>query len=328
MRGLETSDTRKLVRFFGKRMGLNFDETAITYLQNRYGGHPLLMRMACSYTHFRYDPAKIDRPIAISQESLARDEKEREVDILPYGRHVVSEIRDFYPDEYALLELLASGQSSDYWELSAEPEWVRHIQAYGIVSSDRSDLPRFLIPVLENYISAEARKKAGAPDETKFAATSDRVSWLKRRIDQIVGGHRSLETSFAQAYGTTIYPGGSLSEADRMPSLTVCMSLDQLNSYSMQLYRSLVEPVYKSGKYTYGDKLPNLDAALENIRIVRHHFGHKELRPEIQKRFQAIISSVTKRSPAVLSEDDAPLLQQFLTDGLFLAIQIELQKLS
>ena len=40
-----------MVRFFGKRMGLSFTLEASEYLHERYGGHPLLTRMACSEIH-------------------------------------------------------------------------------------------------------------------------------------------------------------------------------------------------------------------------------------------------------------------------------------
>lgn len=327
LKGFETSDTRKMVKSFGRRMGLVFDETAIAYLQDRYGGHPLLVRMACSYTHFKHDAAKLDRPISISSTALSKDEMEREVDILPYGRHVVSEIKDFYPDEYALLELLALGQSADYWELSAEPEWVRHIQAYGIVSSGREQRPRFLIPVLERYIAAEAKKRGGARDDAKVNAV-DRPAWLKRRVEQIAGGYRSLETSFARAYANSVYPGASLAEADKLPLLGVSQNLSQLSSFCLQLYRSLVEPVYKSGRYAFESKLPNLVSALEDIRVMRHYFGHTTLRTEVQKKAEEIILKIAGKNSAVLVDDDSSVIQQYLMDNLFLAIQIELQKLS
>lgn len=327
LKGFETSDTRKMVKSFGRRMGLVFDESAITYLQNRYGGHPLLVRLACSYTHFKKDAAKLDRPITVTSAVLSKDEKDREVDILPYGRHVVSEIKDFYPDEYALLELLALGQSADYWELSAEPEWVRHIEAYGIVSSDRSEKPKFLIPVLERYIAGEAKKRSGARDDANLNL-GERPGWLKRRIEQIVSGHRSLETSFARAYGGPIYPGTSIAEADKIPFLEVARNLTQVGSYCLQLYRSFIEPVYKSSHYSFEGKLPNLEASLEDIRIMRHYFGHTSLRTEVQKKAEGVIMKVTNKSSPVLADDDAPLLQQYLTDNLFLSIQIELQKLS
>jgi hypothetical protein len=283
--------------------------------------------MACSYTHFKQDTEKLDRPIAITQHSLVEDEGGREVDILPYGRHVVSEIKDFYPDEYALLEMLALGQAGDYWELSAEPEWVRHIQAYGIVSVDRSEKPKFLIPVLERYIAAEARRRTGSEEADKLSS-NDRPTWLKRRMEQVLVGHRSLETSFSRAYGKPIYPGASLCEADKIPALEAVQNLSQLSSYCMQLYRSFVEPVYKSGKYTFEGELSNFSLALENIRIMRHYFGHTTLRTEVQKKAEDIILEVTKKEAAVFVEDDAALMQEFLTDNLFLSIQIELQRLS
>jgi hypothetical protein len=51
LKGLALEEMRAMVRFFGKRMGLSFTLDAMQYLHARYGGHPLLTRMACSEIH-------------------------------------------------------------------------------------------------------------------------------------------------------------------------------------------------------------------------------------------------------------------------------------
>ena len=51
LRGLDIDDLRRLVTVLGRRMGMKFENDAIEYLGDRYGGHPLLTRIACSLTH-------------------------------------------------------------------------------------------------------------------------------------------------------------------------------------------------------------------------------------------------------------------------------------
>jgi len=51
LRGFELDELKGMLKFFGKRMGLTFAADAQSYLLKRYGGHPLLIRMACSEVH-------------------------------------------------------------------------------------------------------------------------------------------------------------------------------------------------------------------------------------------------------------------------------------
>ena len=49
LQGLSEDDARTMVRTLGRRMGVKFDYPAITLLYNQYNGHPMLLRLACSY---------------------------------------------------------------------------------------------------------------------------------------------------------------------------------------------------------------------------------------------------------------------------------------
>ncbi|KAA5602380.1 ATP-binding protein [Blastochloris sulfoviridis] len=324
MKGFEQSDVRKMVRFFGKRMGLDFDEESINYLHTRYGGHPLLIRMACSYTHSQRD---IKRPIKVGKSLLIAEEENREAEMLPYCRHVVSEIRDFYPDEYELLELLATRQVGDYWELSSETEWVRHIKSYGIVSNDLKDKPKFEIPVLEKYISSESRKRTKEPGALRLISASERSAWARRRLERILSSHRSLETLYLNHYNKNIWPNGILPEADKIITLEALDHENDFSNYIMQMYKTFVEPVYKRGIYSFEKRLMSLQEVLDIIRVLRHSVGHANLTPDVQKRYDEIKNHVTGRRVQISMRDLYCMFQQYSIDQLFVAFQIEIQKL-
>ena len=48
---LSTDEVRRKLRTLGRPMGLRFDEEALEYIVERYGGHPLLTRISCSIMH-------------------------------------------------------------------------------------------------------------------------------------------------------------------------------------------------------------------------------------------------------------------------------------
>lgn len=51
IRGLDREDNSRMIRYVGKRMGILLDANAISFLQNEFGGHPLLTRIVCSKIH-------------------------------------------------------------------------------------------------------------------------------------------------------------------------------------------------------------------------------------------------------------------------------------
>ena len=82
----------------------------------------MLLRLACSYINRQYnDPDK--RPVTVTADNLKKLQDDIDVELAYYFRHIVSEIQKFYPEEYEMFELLASGQTSDFVELSAITEY-------------------------------------------------------------------------------------------------------------------------------------------------------------------------------------------------------------
>lgn len=93
-----------------------------TRAMNIIDGHPMLLRLACSYINRQYnDPDK--RPVTVTADNLKKLQDDIDVELAYYFRHIVSEIQKFYPEEYEMFELLASGQTSDFVELSAITEY-------------------------------------------------------------------------------------------------------------------------------------------------------------------------------------------------------------
>ena len=63
-----------------------------------------------------------------------------DVEFAYYFKHVVSELQKFYPEEYEMFELLASGQTADFIELSAITEYTKHLYSYGLLVEKVDDL--------------------------------------------------------------------------------------------------------------------------------------------------------------------------------------------
>jgi hypothetical protein len=172
--GLSKEDTRTMVRTLGAKMGLLFAEGAIAYLDDNYGGHPLLTRIACSLVNRWVHETGRKKPAHISAEDLRSEEEIRDSDLAFYCRHVVSELSQFYPDEYMLLELLASGQIADYVDLAREPESTRHLVQYGLINPTKFQKPSIALRVVGRYVANELSRKEGHSSTVHIVSPSQR----------------------------------------------------------------------------------------------------------------------------------------------------------
>jgi hypothetical protein len=191
--GLNLDETRNMIRTLGKRMGHKYDNYAAEYIQERYGGHPLLTRMACSTINNSIKERAEIRPVPLTLSRLQSEQEMRDAELMFYCRHVVSELKQFYPDEYEMLELLASGQIQDYIELAAYPEYTKHLRAYGLLGEDEFKRPKIAIPVIGRYVGLELARREGRQTLFKVIVKEDRIPWLEKRKQTILNDIRLLE---------------------------------------------------------------------------------------------------------------------------------------
>ena len=78
---------------------------------------------------------------------LFADEVAREEELVPYCQHIVDVLKDFYPDEYMLLEFLSIGAVQDFIDLSTDPMSITHLKNYGLLSYE-NNMPKIEIPVV------------------------------------------------------------------------------------------------------------------------------------------------------------------------------------
>jgi hypothetical protein len=124
------AEVKEMVSTLGRYMGLRFDSRTYEYLRSRYGGHPMLIRLACSSVHKALAAQRKARPAQITLEFLRETEADRDGSLAPYARHILDVLTTWYPIEYEMLEMLCSGHVKDYEDLaSQDPQLREHIQA-------------------------------------------------------------------------------------------------------------------------------------------------------------------------------------------------------
>jgi hypothetical protein len=158
-------ELRNMVRTLGKSMGLRFDEAVYDYLLRRYGGHPALTRMVCTSTHRRV--ADADRPLNLTVSDFAIDEVQREGTLLSFGEHILALLQRWYPDEHAMLEVLANGDVAYFEELASEaPQFAEHLRSYQLVEGNP---PSLRIPLLRTCLQRKTLPASGRPRPVSIA---------------------------------------------------------------------------------------------------------------------------------------------------------------
>lgn len=331
--GLARDDIAQMVKSIGGRMGLGFEDSAINYIYNRYGGHPLLSRMACSYTNQSIAHIGASRPVSIKDSRLKSEQDDREEVLRFYCRHVISEMREFYPDEYSLLEMLSSGEVADFNEFAAEPSWISHLKSYGIITISEAGRPTFSIPVIQRFVAAERARKDKNKDLRYFLPAEKRQDWVDRRKFSIIHDMKMLlkligEKGAWQPFGAPVLP-----EADLLQRTVLCVDWVTFNAFINDLNKCLVESIdnaHPRGAFFNTCKInyPDLFEALLRIRLLRNNADHLRLNRQVEDGLRALLArDLYDRSITQIS-DPWFALQQITFDELFSAIQYEINRLT
>ena len=333
LKGFEYLEMKGMVKFFGKRMGLEFEEDALQYLHTRYGGHPLLTRLACSYVHSEAKTAT--RPILISAEFLRQNETVRDAELTFYCRHVISELKQFYPDEYELLGLLATKQVIDFMEFQWDPDLTRHLREYGLVNIAKGEPPRFAIPVIERYVAVEMARGAGRAITRYIVPSSQRERWVTRRSEMITRDIRELEGLFAAKKLPRLFGQDTFPEPERFGRIVPCVSNDDFVVFINICNRCFVESVERCGgtvsdkNYFWGtikEMYPGLWQALHRIKVYRNNDLHLELNPRVEAALDEFIARDLEGKRVSQVTDVWFVLQQCVLDSLLEGVQWELDR--
>ena len=199
-----------------------------------------------------------------------------------YFGHIVSEIKQFYPDEYEMLEILASGQTDDFIELSHTNEFIQHLLAYGLISY-RNNIPVISLPVAGKYIAVELAKHEGRKIPYKLVCETNRKSWISHRIDMIIETMRNFEDSIRLAKKPLLYGLNSFSEAEKLKVIPEAYDENSFSIFINTFYRCFVESIsnygqsIKDSQYfqnTIHSNYPTLYRTLDKIKEYRNERDH------------------------------------------------------
>lgn len=329
LQGLSDEDARSMIKTLGKRMGLKFEYDAITALYMQYNGHPMLLRMACSYINRQNDSQ--NRPLNITAETVKRIQDDIDIELAYYFKHVVSEIQQFYPEEYEMFEMLASGQTADFIELASVVEYTKHLYSYGLIAKDGNGRPYVKMPVAGRYVALELAKRENRRSLYKTIETDKRVEWVNHRIRTIIRDLRQLEAAIHSAGKDKLFGENSFPEAEKFAMIKPVSNEEEFASFFNICNRCFVESIINYGNsigknnYFWGEiklSYPSLHNVLHRIKVYRHSSDHLKLNPNVEQLFNCFWNEDTQ---GITDEKDKYfVVQQRLLEEFLSAIQIEM----
>lgn len=332
IQGLTRDDIYDLARRIGRRMGLKFDYSAIDYLHKRYSGHPLLTRLALSFENRN----AIQKPITFTRDMLIRDETPREEDLVPYCQHIVDVLKDFYSDEYTLLEFLSIGAVQDFIDLSTDPMSINHLKNYGLLTYENK-MPKIEIPVVASYISRMTAKMQGTQLAHSIIPTDQRKKWLGDNIKSIISYMRQLETVISTSGTPLLFGSNSFPQADKLLEIPVANTENDFKVFISTLSNCFVESIENYGKSIHKSQYfweeiksayPHLFEALLRVKAYRNRSEHLKLKPAMQEIVNQYLYSDLEGRPVCEVHDSNFILQQCTIEKLKVAISVEISNLS
>jgi hypothetical protein len=338
VQGFNSQELRVMLRTIGRIMGLRFSQDAVEYLLGHYGGHPVLTRQACSWTHKSLQRSEETRPVEITHNMLLRLQNMRDSDLAPYYGYVLEELKQLYPDEYEMLELLASHSVADFMELDGNEGYTRHLTAYGLLTRDSNGIPRISIPSIAGFVGREFARRERRNTVMRVVPTNERGEWVARRVDGIISNIRSFEIlTRSQTSTLSLFGPNSFPEAERFAKIGACETEDDFAVFINACHRCFVESIRNYGKSVGGGRYydgkirqayPTLFHALERIRLYRHDHMHLALNPKTQAALAEYLSAdLEGRQPSEVPDRHFT-LQQCVLESLTTAVMIETDRLA
>ena len=185
IQGFSVPQTKQMIETLSSYMGISIDEDVYAYLTREFGGHPFLMRQACSHIKAELDirsKRHIDRLLYDASVASFNDGLGH-----TFCEMVIGVLAEHYKDEYTMLTYLARGDVSDFAELaSSDPSYTQHLVGYGVLSKSQSGYDFKIDAVKKHLAKREKYKTLNLSNPEKLAEISERRNDVERHLRKLV----------------------------------------------------------------------------------------------------------------------------------------------
>jgi hypothetical protein len=160
---LSVLSIREMARSLGRYSGLKFEEPVYKYLKEAYGGHPFLIRIACSEVWKSVDTLDPQKLSNVSVKNFLTQRPNIQARLAQPIKDILLSLVWWYPEEYELLEILAEGDEKFVAQyLESSPRSLIQFAKYGILNEEKSE---FAISDVRDFLRryGESYKKEISP---------------------------------------------------------------------------------------------------------------------------------------------------------------------
>lgn len=186
-------DVKEMISNIGKYMGLNFDEEIFTRLTDDYGGHPFLIRHICSLIN---NEVGVVRPYKVEKYEYSSRKEEYDKQISKYIGLILNILERWYPDEYKLLEILATeGNEKFKEELVFIDNEINHLIGYGILKESKGNYYITINSISEYIKERYNNKRKPSSKEAVWEKITVQRNTIERELRKLI------LSSFISNYG-------------------------------------------------------------------------------------------------------------------------------
>ncbi len=292
--GFDVPQTRDMVMRIGRIMGLNFDELIYGKLTEDYGGHPYLIRHLCSVMN---KACKRERPVFVDKTIYERAKDTFRTEYSGYIEMILNILKEFYSDEYVMLEYLSIGDHKTFNELSlVSPYYTNHLLGYGIVKK-YDDTFVFGIEAVRRYLADKQQyKRLDLSPGGMLAEISSRRNALEPKIRQIVRTQLYAEYGDSKAKDIVLAIIGE----PRKSKYNILSFNDLLNQNNSELFfdelRKIIIRNWDCFQNIFGKDKGNFDIAMKAINKYRKPDAHaKTIDADNMAYFRVCIKQIEKQ---------------------------------
>ncbi|MBP4049755.1 hypothetical protein J9978_09610 [Chromobacterium violaceum] len=281
------SDVQVMTSGIGAYAGLRFDPSVSSDLSRDYGGHPFLIRQACSQI-FNITKS-MPKPLAINRYFYEKNKSDILIKVKSYVNQALEILKTQYSEEYELLEYLAAGDESSFNKFANENiEWIQHLLGYGLLIKEQ-DSYHFTMQATKEVVN-ENRKTIIVPGskEERWVSVCEQRNNFEHRLKKIIktaiklkhGSNASTEIKlcvnkqsqkdkidslgYAAIFDNEFYLMDSKKAVERNWEIFSSIFKDKA------LFSSRVEKINKARKDAHANEINEFDcaAALESLQLL------------------------------------------------------------
>lgn len=183
--GFTVAQTKQMVETLSSYMGISIEEDIYTYLTREFGGHPFLMRQACSHIKTELDVRSkrhIDRLLYDSSVTSFNGGVGH-----TFCEMVIGVLAEHYKDEYTMLTYLARGDVRDFTELAdSDATYTQHLVGYGVLTNSQNGFDFKIDSVKKHLAKREKYKILNLSNAEKLAEISERRNKIEHKLRKLV----------------------------------------------------------------------------------------------------------------------------------------------